>query len=192
MTVAYGPRMGDAAAFVVDKFKHKVRKQTTIPYVTHLFAVAASVGEHGGDEEQIIAALLHDVLEDIPEVSEADLRARFGPRVADFVVALSDTVVTPKPPWKPRKETYLAKLRDETADLKLISAADKLHNCNSILRDHRVIGDAIFERFSVPMHETLWYFREVLDALGTGWSHPILEELREAVHDLHRAAQHPI
>lgn len=189
---AYTERMDDAVAFVLQKFRFVVRKQTTIPYVTHLFAVAASVGEHGGDEDQIIAALLHDTLEDIPEVTADDLRARFGERVATYVIALSDTTVTPKPAWKPRKEAYLAKLRDEPAALKLISCADKLHNCNSVRRDHRAIGDAVFDRFTAPKHETLWYFREVLDALGTGWKHPILEELRESVHELHRSAQHPI
>ena len=97
----------------------------------------------------MIAALLHDWLEDIDGSTHAALAERFGERVARLVQQLSDTHVRPKPPWKERKERYLAMLRDEPAEVKLISAADKLHNCRSILRDHLVMGDAIFGRFSV-------------------------------------------
>jgi (p)ppGpp synthase/HD superfamily hydrolase len=190
--LAYSSKLDEAAAFAAEKFRDKFRKQTTIPYLTHLWAVAALVGEHGGDEDQIIAALLHDVLEDCPDVKEADLRLRFGDRVTRYVVALSDTVSHPKPPWRERKEAYLLHLANESADLKLISCADKLHNCRSILRDHRAIGDVIFSRFNAPKHETLWYFRALADALGHGWEHLILVELREAVHDLHAVAQPPM
>ncbi len=192
MSGAYSTKVDDASVFVAEQFRDKFRKQTTIPYLTHLWAVAALVGEHGGDEDQIVAALLHDVLEDCPNVKAADLRARFGDRVTGFVLALSDAVEHPKPPWRERKENYLAHLASESADLKLISAADKLHNCRSILRDHRAIGDTIFSRFNAPKHDTLWYFRSLVDALGTGWDHIILVELREAVHDLHSVSQTPI
>lgn len=182
---AYGPRFDAACAYAIDAFRHTYRKQTTIPYITHLFAVAATVGEYGGDEDQIIAALLHDVLEDVEGSSAEDLEARFGSRVSKYVVALTDTTLTPKPPWRARKEAYLAHLRHEPAELKLISAADKLHNCRSVARDHNAIGEAIFDRFTAPKHETLWYFRAVCDSLGDGWDHPILDELRAAVHALH-------
>ena len=192
MSDAYSTRLDDASVFAAEQFRDKFRKQTSIPYLTHLWAVAALVGEHGGGEDQIIAALLHDVLEDCPDVTESDLRARFGDRVTRYVVALSDTVESPKPPWKERKEAYLAHLASESADLKLISCADKLHNCRSILRDHRAIGDVIFTRFHAPKHETLWYFRALVEALGEGWQHTILVELREAVHELHVVSQTPI
>jgi len=113
------------------------------------------------------------------------LRDRFGERVAGLVLALSDTLVHPKPPWKGRKERYLAHLRTEPHDVKLISAADKLHNCGTIVRDHRATGDAVFSRFSASKEQTLWYFRSCVDALGDGWEHPLLEELRRMVDELH-------
>jgi (p)ppGpp synthase/HD superfamily hydrolase len=189
---AYSRRFDDAMNLAVEAFRDKFRKQTQIPYITHLIAVCATVGEHGGDEDQLIAALLHDYLEDIPGATASELQDRFGERVAAYVIALSDTTVHPKPPWKQRKVSYLAHLRDEAPDLKLISAADKLHNCRSVIRDHNVMGEKIFDRFSVPKEETLWYFRAVLEALETNWRHPILDELRDAVNDLHRVSEVPI
>jgi (p)ppGpp synthase/HD superfamily hydrolase len=181
---AYSPRFDEAVAYAIDSFRTKYRKATRVPYVTHLLAVCALVGEHGGDEDQMIAAILHDTLEDVDGSSAEELERRFGKRVAHLVVALSDTVVRPKPPWKERKQKYLAHLRHEPVDIKLISCADKLHNCRSVIRDHKVVGDDVFERFSAPKHETLWYFREVAAALGEGWTHPLLDELRSAVAEL--------
>jgi hypothetical protein len=92
--------------------------------------------------------------------------------------------VRPKPPWQERKETYLAKLRTESGALKLVSAADKLHNAHSLLRDHRAVGEALWERFTATREQTLWYYRAVTDALAERWSHPILRELRRAVDEL--------
>jgi (p)ppGpp synthase/HD superfamily hydrolase len=181
----YSHRFDEAVALAVSSFRGKVRKTTTIPYVTHLFSVCALVGEHGGDEDQMIAAILHDYLEDVVGATEEELVTKFGDRVARLVVALSDTVAHPKPPWKLRKETYLAHLRYEPAEVKLISAADKLHNCNSILRDHRHIGDVVFDRFTASKADTLWYFHEVHRSLGHEWHHPLLDELGVSVRHLH-------
>lgn len=189
---AYSERFDAAVALAIDAFRSHYRKTTRIPYVTHLLSVCATVGEYGGDEDQMIAAVLHDWLEDVPGADPRVLEDRFGARVRMLVEALTDTVEHPKPPWRPRKERYLALLRDEPADVKLISAADKLHNVRSILRDHHDIGDAVFDRFSAKKHETLWYFRAVCEALGANWRHAVLDELRDAVADLHRVAQTPI
>jgi (p)ppGpp synthase/HD superfamily hydrolase len=181
----YSPRFDDAVALAVSAFRGIVRKQTTIPYVTHLFTVCALVGEHGGDEDQMIAAMLHDYLEDVPGARREDLESRFGERVTRIVVALSDSVTQPKPPWKQRKQTYLAHLRFEPAEVKLVSAADKLHNCSSILRDHREIGDRIFERFTADKANTLWYYDQVHQAIAHEWHHPLADELGHAVRQLH-------
>jgi (p)ppGpp synthase/HD superfamily hydrolase len=183
-TPRYTRRLDEAIALAVDAFRDRVRKQTDIPYVTHLLQVMVTVGEHGGDEEQMIAAVLHDYLEDIEHATVEEVANRFGPRVAAMVEALSDTVEHPKPPWRPRKEAYLARLRAEGPDLKLISAADKLHNARSIVRDLRRVGLSVFDRFSVPRDETLWYYDEVVRALGDGFSHPLLDELRAEVSTL--------
>ena len=186
-------RVDAAIALATDSFRYKVRKGSGIPYLTHLLQVMVYVGEHGGDEDQIIAAVLHDYLEDIDGATGAGLEEQFGPRVRRLVEALSDATERPKPPWKERKERYLAHLRAEPAEVKLISAADKHHNATSILRDFRSIGDALWDRFTADRDQTLWYYREVVAALGEGWEHPLLESLEAVVRELHRVvgAEHP-
>jgi (p)ppGpp synthase/HD superfamily hydrolase len=180
-TPAYSPRLDAALALVAEAFRSHVRKGSGVPYLGHLMAVAASVSDHGGDEDQIIAALLHDYLEDVPGARRDDVEARFGRRVAELVIGLSDTTEHPKPPWQERKQAYLTRLAGAGHDLKLISVADKLHNATAILRDHGKVGEKVWERFSASREQTLWYYREVVVALASGWSHPLLEELERAV-----------
>lgn len=187
----YGKRMAQALAFAADAFAHRIRKGSGIPYLTHLLQVAVTVGEHGGDEEQMIAAVLHDYLEDIEGASVAELRDRFGDRVADLVQALSDSTTRPKPSWEERKVRYLAALRLEPAELKLISAADKLHNASSIVRDYLRTGAGVFDRFTATREQTLWYYREVVDALADGFEHAIVDELRAKVAELHALVDEP-
>jgi len=184
-TPLYSARVGEALAFAADAFAHVVRKGSGVPYITHLLQVMVHVAEHGGDEDQMIAAVLHDYLEDIEGGSADELERRFGPRVRDFVERLSDTTTRPKPPWKERKLRYITTLREEPDELKLISVADKLHNATSILRDYGRLGDEVFARFTAPRHETLWYYREVVAALGHGFSHPLLDQLRDVVKRIH-------
>ena len=184
----YSERFDEATALAIDAFRNIKRKATGVPYITHLMQVCVTVGEFGGDEDQMIAALLHDYLEDIEGSSEEELSARFGARVAQMVVELSDTVVRPKPPWRERKEKYLQKLRLKADDVRLVSAADKLHNCCSIIRDYQTIGEDVFNRFAGKKDGTLWYYREVVKALGEGWNSPLLEELRHSVDRLHEIA----
>lgn len=184
----YGPKVGDALKLAADAFAARARKGSGVPYLTHLLAVATIVMEHGGDEDQIAAAVLHDYLEDIPGARAEDVEERFGARVAAIVRALSDaTDATHKAPWKPRKLRYLAHLRGEPAEVKLVSAADKLHNARSIVDDHRRLGDAVFDRFTASREETLWYYREVVRALSEGFEHELVGELWRAVRQLHAA-----
>jgi len=99
------PRFEAALLYATHVHAGQVRKATRIPYITHLLAVAASVAEHGGDEDRVIAALLHDAPEDQGgEGRLEDIRVRFGEAVARIVKACSDTFEDPKPPWRPRKE----------------------------------------------------------------------------------------
>ncbi len=182
---AYSPRLDRAVALAMEAFRPKWRKGTDTPYLSHLLMVCALVGEHGGSEDQMIAAVLHDYLEDIDGASHEELAREFGPRVSALVLALSDCTGEPKPPWKERKLSYVARLRDEHPDTKLICSADKLHNSRSIVRDHRALGDAIFDRFRPSKEETLWYYRAVFEALAHGWRHPILDDLEESVARLH-------
>lgn len=187
----YSERVDAALGFVAAAFRHRARKGSNVPYLSHLLAVAALVAEHGGDEDQIVAALLHDYLEDIPGSSEGEVEQLFGARVARLVVALSDALEHPKPPWQERKQRYLDKLAHEPAELKLISAADKLHNARSLIRDHAQVGDALWQRFSASREQTLWYYRSVAQALGRNWSHPLLSELERCVDELLAVAGEP-
>jgi (p)ppGpp synthase/HD superfamily hydrolase len=185
-TPFYGAKVGEALKFAADAFARRERKGSGVPYLTHLLAVATLVMEHGGDEDQIAAAVLHDYLEDIPGARASELEIKFGARVARIVSSLSDAIdATNKAPWKPRKLRYLEHLRSESGEVKLVSAADKLHNARSIIGDHRRIGDEIFTRFTASREETLWYYREVAAALAHGFTHPLIDEVRAAVAELH-------
>lgn len=193
MPDCYTPRFDDAAAFAIAAFRGHKRKAGAVPYITHLFSVCALVGEYGGDEDQMIAALLHDWLEDIHGATEAVLRERYGDRVTRLVVALSDSGA-PEPgklksPWLPRKEAYLAHLRHAEPEVKLVSCADKLHNCQTIRSDHERMGNAVFERFTGRQDGTLWYYDTVCHALGENWDSPLLRRLRREVDALTNAAR---
>ena len=183
----YSERVDAALVMAADAFRHKSRKGSGVPYLSHLLQVATSVMESHGDEDQIIAALLHDYLEDIPGATTEELTERFGPRVCSLVEALSDSQTHPKPPWRERKERYLEHLRTTSDDVRLVSVCDKLHNASSILRDLDEVGEQVWERFSATREQTLWYYRAVTEALADGWSHPLLTRLQAVVEQIHAA-----
>lgn len=152
------------AAFLMADRLHdgQFRKGTEVRYISHLLAVAGIVMEAGGDEDETIAALLHDSAEDQGgEATLAEIRRCFGDRVADIVAECSDTFEEPKPPWKERKVTYIAHLSEASSSTILVSCADKLHNARAILADYRVHGEALWDRFKVGRDGTLWYYREL-------------------------------
>jgi GTP pyrophosphokinase len=143
----------------------QVRKATPIPYVSHLLAVASLALENGADEDAAIAALLHDAVEDAGGQGRAnDIRARFGDRVAGIVLGCTDADVIPKPPWRQRKEAYIAHLAEATRETLLVSCCDKLHNARSIVIDIRTVGDELWSRFKGGKDGTLWYYRSLVDA----------------------------
>jgi (p)ppGpp synthase/HD superfamily hydrolase len=188
---AYSRRFDRAVALALDSFRPIVRKGSGVPYMTHLLSVTALVGEYGGDEDQLCAAILHDFIEDIPGATEEMLAEQFGERVAKMVVALSDCDGEPKPPWRERKVAYLEHLRHEPPEIKLISCADKLHNATTIITDHQRIGDPIFDRFRGKKDGTLWYYDAVVHALGEGWQSGLLDRLDAVVDDIHVLAGVP-
>jgi (p)ppGpp synthase/HD superfamily hydrolase len=166
------------------------RKGTNIPYLAHLLAVAATVLEYDGDEDMAIAALLHDALEDqggLPRLE--DIRGRFGDRVADIVLACSDSTDTgqSKAPWEARKERYIAHLADLDRDTLLVSLADKIHNARSILRDSRRegIGSKVWDRFKRPKNLTVWYY----SALAETFRKLLPGQLSDELADIARAMQ---
>jgi (p)ppGpp synthase/HD superfamily hydrolase len=146
--------------------------------------VASLVLEDGGTEDQAIAALLHDAAEDQggrPRLE--DIRVRFGETVREIVDGCTDTFDDPKPPWRPRKEAYIARLRDEPEHVLRVSLADKLHNARAILRDYDTLGERLWARFNAAPHDILWYYRALVDAFQDTDS-PLARELARVVSEL--------
>jgi len=156
-------RFAEAVAYACRAHALQARKGTQVPYASHLLAVASLVLEHGGDEDQAIAALLHDVIEDCGVQHEAVIAERFGPEVARLVRGCTDADTQPKPEWLPRKKAYIARLDEGDDRLRLVAACDKLHNLRCILWDLRdpEIGPAVFDRFWADAEQTLWYYRSL-------------------------------
>ena len=160
----------------------QTRKANEIPYITHLMSVAGIVADFGGDEDQIIAGLLHDVVEDqggAPRLAE--IQAQFGARVARMVSDCTDADVQPKPPWRERKERYIDHLAEALPESLLISAADKLHNARSIVADLRRQGPACFEKFTGGRDGTLWYYEAMVEGLSRRGPAALVDELRRTV-----------
>jgi len=179
----YGEKFEDALLYASRLHRDQVRKGTSTPYITHLMAVASIVGENGGTEDEVVAALLHDAPEDQGgEATLGEIRTQFGDRVAEIVDGCTDTFETPKPPWRERKERYLAHLTDASGSVRLVSSADKLHNARTVLSDYRLLGEDLWTRFNGKKEGTLWYYRAVVGTLqGDG---PIVEELDRVVTEL--------
>ena len=158
-----------AFRYAAEKHAGQTRKQTAVPYLSHLMAVASLVLEAGGDEDMAIAALLHDVVEDcggMPRLRE--VRKQFGTRVAKIVEGCTDAYVVPKPEWIERKRNYLREVKHADAETRLVSAADKLHNVRTILADYRRDGESVWKRFSGKKDGTLWYYRALSDEYRGG------------------------
>lgn len=161
------------------------RKGTEVPYIAHLLSVAALVIEAGGDEDERIAALLHDAVEDQGgrETLE-EIRLEFGERVAAIVEGCTDAYTIPKPPWRKRKETYLDHLPEASPSVRRVSLADKLHNARSILRDLRHYGPPVWGRFTGDREGTLWYYRQLANFFSASETSLQAAELAVAVAEI--------
>lgn len=185
-------RFDEALVFAARLHAEQKRKGTNIPYIAHLLSVAAIVLEDGGSEDEAIAALLHDAVEDQGGRATRNLiRENFGERVAEIVDGCTDAVGFPKPPWRARKERYVAHIREAPPDVRRVSAADKLHNARAILADYRVIGDALWKRFSGGKDGSLWYYRALIDAFRTHAPTPVVDELDRVVREIEALSEIP-
>ena len=159
-------RFKEALAYAFHLHSAQLRKGSGVPYMAHLLSVCGLVLEEGGDEDQVIAALLHDAAEDQGGAATlAEIRERFGKKVGEMVLACSDSLVSPRPPWRERKEAYIAHLPEAPADSLLVSVADKLHNARCILRDLRGLGEDVWDRFQGGRKGSLWYYRSMAQTL---------------------------
>jgi (p)ppGpp synthase/HD superfamily hydrolase len=166
------------------------RKGGNIPYLGHLLGVASIVLDYGGNEDEAIAALLHDAVEDQGgNATRQEIRRRFGDKVTEIVDGCADADQVPKPPWGSRKRAYIARIRDQSSSVLLVSAADKLHNARAILADYRVMGDSLWDRFTGGKDGTLWYYRQLVKAYReAGAPGALTEELERVVSELERLA----
>jgi (p)ppGpp synthase/HD superfamily hydrolase len=184
-----GDRFGEALVYAHQMHRFQWRKGTDRPYISHLLGVTAIVLQHGGDEDQAIAALLHDVVEDCggaPRLEE--IREKFGERVAHIVHGCTDSLETPRPPHEERKRNYVERARKEGPEIRLVSAADKLYNAREVLMDFRAHGESIFWRFKGGREGTLRYYRALVGAFREGEPVPFIDELDTAVTELEALA----
>jgi (p)ppGpp synthase/HD superfamily hydrolase len=189
MTITLTDRFRQALDYAFELHRHQDRKGSGVPYMSHLLAVAGLVMEDNGDEDETIAALLHDAVEDQGgmETLEA-IRTRFGERVAGIVMGCSDCHGTPKPPWEERKKAYLAHLRVAEPSVMKVSLADKIHNARDILMGYHRFGSQIWGRFRGGRDGSLWYYRELVGIFRERRSDALVDELERVVLELESLA----
>jgi len=177
------PNFEDALIYATQAHCDQTRKKTGIPYIAHVLGVTAIALEYGANETEAIGALLHDTVEDCGGAERLrDIQKRYGDDVAKIVDGCTDTDEVPKPPWRARKEAYVAHLKDSDTSTRLVSAADKLHNTRAILADLRRHGPKVFDRFSGKKEGTLWYYRALVAAFRRHRDHAdLIDELDRVV-----------
>ena len=185
-------RFVEALGYAAELHLNQRRKGKGQPYMGHLLGVAAIVIQHGGGEDEVIAALLHDAVEDQGGLARLDeIREKFGDRVARIVDGCTDSYEArgEKREWGERKRAHIEKVAHEPEDVRLVSAADKLANAREILADYRVEGDAVFDRFSGRKDGTLWYYRTLVNVFRKGGSNALIDELDRVVTELESLAK---
>ena len=156
-------RFEQALVFASRLHRKQIRKGSNVPYISHLLSVAALVLEDGGDENEAIAALLHDAVEDQGgQATREAIFDMFGKKVVEIVDGCTDADTIPKPPWQERKQQHIEKLYHASASVRRVALADKLHNARSILSDLSREGEATWEKFKGGKEGTLWYYQTIL------------------------------
>jgi (p)ppGpp synthase/HD superfamily hydrolase len=167
----------------------QIRKGSQVPYFTHLMSVSAMVLENGGSEDQAIAALLHDAVEDQGGKKTLNIiKKRFGADVAEIVEGCSDSDTIPKPPWKNRKLAYLEKIKHASDTIKLVSLADKIHNARSILQDLQTRGEATWSMFTGGKDGSLWYYKSLVKIFDNSPFPFLKQELHQLVDEIIKLA----
>ncbi len=188
----YSARLIDALGVAARLHASQQRKGSEVPYLSHLLGTCSIALDYGADEDEAIAALLHDAIEDVEPVEEARAAvASFGERVLHIVEGCTDSDTHPKPPWRERKERYVAHVADADASVLLVSASDKLHNARSIVADLRRLGAGTWERFTGGRDGSLWYYRALVDAFCANPAHAraLVDELDRAVTEMEGLAR---
>jgi (p)ppGpp synthase/HD superfamily hydrolase len=178
-------RLAEALAWAIDAHSGQRKKGTDVPYHAHLLGVASLVLNDGGDEDEAVAAVLHDLVEDTNATVE-DVRERFGERVARIVDACTDAYDRPKPEWWGRKRAYIGHLQTAQADELRVSLADKLYNARMILEDLRLRGDDLWRVFGAGREGQVWYYRSLANVFLERDAGPMAIELDRVVREIER------
>lgn len=187
--VRLGARFEEALCYAVLLHREQRRKGTQIPYASHLLSVTALALEHGASEDEAIAAVLHDSVEDCGPDTLAEVRKRFGNTVAEIVSGCTDSQQTPRPPWRERKEGYLSHLQSASKGVLLVAASDKLHNARCILLDYREQGEELWTRFAGGREGVLWYYGALVEKLrSAGAPRRLVDELERTLAQLRKLA----
>jgi len=189
MPLTWTPTIDRALAVAARAHEGQTRKDDPTPYIAHPVAVAMIVSDFTDDEDVVVAAILHDVLEDVPPsvYSAADMTAEFGERVTEMVRGVSEekTAGEETPAWRVRKEGYLAQLEQDSEECLLISAADKIHNLRSMVVAHERQGESMWGLFNAGPAEKLWFYGAIADTVTTRLGDcAASRELRQAVDDV--------
>jgi len=179
----------EALTFATELHATQKRKGSGVPYIAHLLGTASIALEYGANEAEAIAALLHDAIEDQGGTPTREaIRRRFGDAITAIVDGCTDADTIPKPPWRQRKEAYIARIPTTSASVRLVTAADKLYNARSVLKDYRVLGEELWQRFAGGKAGTLWYYRALVEALHAAASTPLVAELDRVVTEIEQLA----
>ena len=175
-------RFETALDFAFQLHKNQYRKGSNIPYISHLLAVTAIVIENGGSENQAIAALLHDAVEDQGGYATLQkIKEMFGSEVAEIVEGCTDAFIDPKPEWEGRKKAYLEKLKQSSDSILLVSLADKVHNARSLLHDLQSEEKNVWKKFNGGKEGTLWYYQSLVEILNSSPYLYLTSELSQVV-----------
>jgi (p)ppGpp synthase/HD superfamily hydrolase len=184
-TVKLTDKFESALIYATRLHANQTRKISGVPYVAHLLSVAALVLEAGGTEEEAIAGLLHDAVEDQGGQSTRDeIRQRFGETVVTIVDGCTESDTYPKPPWEERKKKYLYNLRHASPSVRRVSLADKLHNARSLLADYQQHGSSIWNQFKAGQEGTLWFYQQLQQVYSASGSDFLTQEFSRVVQEL--------
>jgi (p)ppGpp synthase/HD superfamily hydrolase len=162
--------------------KGQVRKTNQTPYIVHPLTVAYLVSQYTKDEEIIVAAVLHDTLEDTT-VNEEQLEELFGQRVLDLVLSVTEDKNLD---WADRKRLYVETVSEANEDVWLISIADKVHNASNLYNELTQKGNQVWESFNKGKTEKMWFENFLYDSLRSKWTHPLLNKYRDLIDSIER------
>ncbi len=190
------PRIEKAIVRATVLHQSQKRKISGVPYIVHPYSVAFLLAHYTDDEDVIIAGLLHDTLEDIPEYTEEMLREEFGERACAIVKEVTEDFTQAEKEdhsirgnnWRARKEKYLANLSNDSKEALLVATADKIHNMRSALDEYRIHGDSVWEKFKRNADNLIWFYTEAAKVINEHLEHPLVEEMNRLLSELQATA----